>query len=95
VFESKVPKKKFGQRKDEVTGGWVKLHNEELRDFYTSPSIIRINSTRMRWASHVARMRVKWTACTLLLGKPERKRPLGRPRCWWVDKIGMNLVEIE
>jgi hypothetical protein len=66
---------------DEVTGRWKKLHNEELRDLYSSPSIIRIiKSRRMRWAGHVARMAGKRIAYRLLVGKPEGKRPLRRPR---------------
>jgi hypothetical protein len=72
----------FGPKRDEVTGEWRKLHNEELRDLYSSPSIIRIiKSRRMRWAGHVARMGDKRNAYRLLVGKPEVKRPLGRPRC--------------
>jgi hypothetical protein len=79
----------------EVTGEWRKLHNEELRDLYSSPSIIRITmSRRMRWAGHVARMGVKRNACRLLMGKPEGKRPLGRPRRRWVDNIRMDLGEV-
>jgi hypothetical protein len=66
---------------DEVTGEWRKLHNEELRDLYSSPNRIRIiKSGRMRWAGHVARMVEKRNGYRLLLGKPEGKRPLGRPR---------------
>jgi hypothetical protein len=69
-----------------VTGGWRKLHNVELRDLYSSPSIIRkINSRRMMWAGHVARMGKKRNAYRLLVGKPEGQRPLGRPRRRWVD----------
>jgi hypothetical protein len=64
-----------------VTGGWRKLHNEELRDLYSSLSIIRIiKSRRMRWAGHVARMGGKRNACRLLVGKPEGKRPLGEKK---------------
>jgi hypothetical protein len=81
--------------KDEVTGGWRKLHNEELRDLYSSLSIIRIiKSKRMRWAGLVARMGEKRNAYRLLVRKPEGKRPIGRPRRWWVDNIKMNLLEI-
>jgi hypothetical protein len=76
-------------------GEWRKLHNEELRDLYSSPRIIRITkSRRMRWAGHVARMRRKRNAYRLLVGKPDGKRPLGRLRCRWVDNIRMGLGEI-
>jgi hypothetical protein len=78
-----------------VTGGWRKLHNEELRDLYSSPSIIRIiKSKRMKWARHVARMGEKRNVYRLLFGKPDRKRPLGRPRRTWVDNIKIDLLEI-
>jgi hypothetical protein len=82
VFENRVLRRIFGPKKDEVTREWRKLHNEELRDLYSSPSIIRIIKSRMRWACHVGRMGNKRNACRLLVGKPEGKRPLGRPRCW-------------
>jgi hypothetical protein len=72
-----------------------KLHNEALRDLYSSPSIIRIiKSRRMRWAGHVARMGEKSNAYRLLVGKPEGKRPLGRPRRRWMDNIRMYLGEV-
>jgi hypothetical protein len=71
-----------------------KKHNEELRDLYSSPSIIRIiKSRRMRWAGHVARMEEKRNAFRLLLGKPEGKRPLGRPRRRWMDNIRWGDVD--
>jgi hypothetical protein len=70
-------------------GGWRKLHNEELHNLYSSPSINRIiKSRRMRWAGHVARMWEK-NACRILVRKPEGKRPLGKPRRRWVDNIKM------
>jgi hypothetical protein len=85
----------FGPKRDEVTGEWRKLHNEELRDLYSSPSIIRmIKARKMRWAGHVARMGEKRNTYRLLVGKPEGKRPLGRSRRRWVDNIKMNLGEI-
>jgi hypothetical protein len=86
----------FGPKRDDVTGEWRKLHNEELRDLYSSPSIIRITkSRRMRWAGHVARMGEKRNAYRLLVGKPEGKRPLGRPRRRWVDNSRMDLGEVK
>jgi hypothetical protein len=96
VFENRVLSRIFGPKRDEVTGEWRKLHNEELRDLYSSPSIIRIiKSRRVRWAGHVARMGEKRNAYRLLVGKPEGKRPLRRPRRRWVDNIWMvNLGEV-
>jgi hypothetical protein len=94
VFENRVLRRIFGPKRDEVTGEWRKLHNEELHDLYSSPSIIRIiKSRRMRWAGHVARMGEKRNAYRLLAGKPG-KRPLGRPRSRWVDNIRMDLGEV-
>jgi hypothetical protein len=85
-----------GPKRDEVMGEWRKLHNEELRDLYTSASIIRkMKSRRIRWAGHVARIGAKTNAYRLLVGMPEVKRPLGRPRRRWVDYIRMNLGEME
>jgi hypothetical protein len=95
VFENRVLRRIFGPKRDEVTGEWRKLHNEEVRDLYSSSSIIRIiKSRRMRWAGHVARMGEKTNAYRLLVGKPKEKRPLGRPRRRWVDNIRMDLGEV-
>jgi hypothetical protein len=85
----------FEPKTGEVTGEWRKLHNEELHDLYSSPSIIRIiKARRIRWAGHVARMGEKRNAYRLLVGKPEERRPLGRPRRRWLDNIRMDLVEV-
>jgi hypothetical protein len=80
----------------EVTGGWRKLHNEELRNLYCSPSIIRMIKPKrmMRWAEHVARME-KRNAYMMLVGKPEGKRPQARPSRRWVNNIKMDLRETE
>jgi hypothetical protein len=95
VFEDRMLRRIFGPKRDEVTVEWRKLHNEELRDLYSSPSIIRmIKSRRMRGAGHVARMGEKRNSYRLLVGKPEGNRPLGRPRRRWVDNIRMDLGEV-
>jgi hypothetical protein len=96
VFGNSVLKRIFGPKRNEVTGEWRKVHKEELRDLYSSQSIIRIiKSRRMRWAGHVARMgEENKNASMLLVGKPEGKRPPGRPRRRWVDNIRMNLGEV-
>jgi hypothetical protein len=95
VFENRVLRRIFGPKTDEVTGGWRKLHNEELHGLYSSPSIIRvIKARRMRWARYVARMGEVRVAYNILVGRPEGRRPLGRPRRRWEDNIKMDLREI-
>jgi len=95
VFENTVLRRIFGPRRDEVTGEWRRLHNEELNDLYSSPSIVReIKSRGMRWAGHVARMGGERGMYRVLVKKPEGKRPLGRPRHRWVDNIRMELQEV-
>jgi hypothetical protein len=83
----------FGPKRKE-DGSWRKLHNDELRDLYSSPNIVRvIKSRRMRWAGHVARMGEGRGVYRVLVGRPECKRPLGRPRRMWEDNIKMDLRE--
>jgi hypothetical protein len=94
VFENRVLRRIFGPKRNGVMGGWRKLHNEGLYNLYSSPSIIRIiNSRRMRWVGHVVRMGEKRNVYRLLVGKPEGKRPLGRPRRRWIDNIMMDRLE--
>jgi hypothetical protein len=95
MFENRVLRRIFGPKKDEVAGGWKKLHKEGLHNLHILPSIITmIKSRRMRWAGHVARMGEKRKAYRTLVGGPEGKRPLGRPRRRWVDNIKLDLREI-
>ena len=92
----RVLRRIFGPKRDGVTGEWRKLHNEELNDLYSSPNIVRvIKSRRMRWAGHVARVEEGRGVHKVLVGKPEGKRPLGRPRHRWEDNIKMDLQEVE
>jgi hypothetical protein len=94
VFENRVLMRIFGPKRDEVTGEWRKLHSEELHILYSSPNIRQIKSRRMRWAGHVARMGEERNVYRVLMGKPEGKRPLGRPRHRWEDGMSMDLREI-
>ena len=93
VLESRVLRRLFEPKRDEVTGCWRKLRNEELNDLYSTPNIVRLSkSRRMRWAEHVTRM--GRGIYRVLMGKPEGKRPLGRPRRRWEDNIKMDLREV-
>ena len=95
VFENMVLRRIFGPRRDEVTGEWRRMHNEELNDLYPSPNIVRvIKSRRMRWSGHVARMGEERGVYRVLVGKPEGRRPLGRPRRRWADNIRTDLQEV-
>jgi hypothetical protein len=96
VFENRVLRRIFGTKRDGVTGGWRKLHNEKLHNLYSSLSIIRmITPSRMsRACSTHCDDDEEENACNLLVGKAEGRRPLGRPRHRWVGYINKNLVEI-
>ena len=92
MFENMVLRRIFGPRRDEVTGEWRRLHNEELNDFYSSPNIVRvIKSRRMRWAGHVALMGEEKGVYRVLVGKSEGNRPRRR---WVEDNIRMDLQEV-
>ena len=94
MFQNRVLRRIFGSERDEVTTEWRKLHNEELNDLY-SPNIIRvIKLRRMRGAGHVARMGERRGVNRVLVGKPDGRRPLGRPRHRWEDNIKMDLREL-
>jgi hypothetical protein len=95
VFENRVLRRVFGPKRDEVTGEWKKLHNEELNDLYSLPNIVRVvKSRRMRWAEHVERMGANRGVHRVLVGKPEEKSPLGRPRHRWENNIKMDLQKV-
>ena len=95
MFENRVLRGIFGLRRDEITGEWRKLQNEELNDLYSSPNPVRvIKSRRVRWVGHVAHM-VEWRGVyRVLLGKLEGMRPLGRPKSRWEDNIKMDFQEV-
>ena len=95
MFENMVLRRIFGPRRDEVTGEWRCSLNVELNDLYSSSNIVQvIKSSRLRKSGHVACMGEERGVYGVLLGKPEGRRPLGRPRCRWVDNIRMDLQEV-
>ena len=95
MSKNKVLRKIFGTKRNEITGEWRKLHNTELHALCFLPNIIRnLKSRRLRWTGHVALMGKFRNAYRVLVGKPESKRPLGRPRCRWEDNIKMDLREL-
>jgi hypothetical protein len=95
VFENRVLRRISGPKRDEIRGEWKKLHNEELHILYSSPNIFRqIKSRTARWSGHVARMGDERNVYKVLMGKPEGKKPLGRPRHRWEDGIIMDIREI-
>jgi len=95
MLENRVLRRVFGPKRDEVTGEWRKLRNEELSDLYSLPNIVQVvKSRRMRWVGHVARMGEGRGVHRVLVGKPEGKRPLGRPRHRLEDDINMDLQKV-
>jgi hypothetical protein len=95
MFENRVLRRVFGPKRDELAGEWRKLHNEELNDLYSLPNIARVvKSRRMRWARHVACMGEDRGVHRVLVGRPEGKKPFGRPRRRWEDNIKMDIQEI-
>jgi hypothetical protein len=95
MFENRVLRRIFGPKRDEVMGERRKFHNEELHNLYSFPDIImQVKSRRMRWEGHVTRMGEERKVYKVLVGKPEGKKPLGRPRCRWEDGNRMDLREI-
>jgi hypothetical protein len=94
VFENRVLRRIYGSKREE-DGSWRKLHNDELHSLYSSPNFVRmIKSRRMRWAGHVARMGEGRSVYRVLVGSPEGRRPLVRPRRRWEDNIKVDLREI-
>jgi len=95
VFKNRVLRRIFGPKRNKVTREWRKLYNEEFNDMYSSPNIVRvIKSRRMKWAGHVARMGERRGVYRVVVGKPEGKRQLGRPRHRWENNIKMDLQEV-
>ena len=95
MIENRLLRRMFGPAWDKLKREWRKLHNGEVNDLYSSPNIIcMIKSGRMRWAGHVGHVGESGGAYRVLVGKPEIKRPLGRPRRRWDDNIKMDLQEV-
>ena len=94
MFENRVLRRVFGPKSDEVTGEWRKLHNQEFRDLYSLPNIVRVLKSRRMWAGHVARMGEGRGVHGVLAWKPEGKRPLGETQTRWGDNIKMDLQEV-
>jgi hypothetical protein len=92
VFENRVQNRTFGPKRDEIIGGWRKLHNDHLHNLYSSLHTIKlIEGRRIRWEQHVARMGANRNVCSTLVGTPERRWSLGIPRRRWEDNIKIYL----
>jgi hypothetical protein len=95
VFQNRVLRRIFGPKRDEATGEWIRLHNKELKDLYSSPNMMRmIESRRLRWAGHLACVGGKRGAYAILVARPEGRTPLGRLRHRWEDNTKMDLQEV-
>jgi len=94
VLENKVLRRIFRPKRDEMTEEWRKLHSDELNDLYSSPNIVQLIKSRMRWVGHVAHMGKGRGMYRVSVGKPEGKRTLGRPRRRWDENIKMDLQEV-
>ena len=94
MFENEVIKKIFGAMREEITGEWRKIHNTELHALYSFNIIRNLKSRRLRWAGHMEHMEQSRNAYRVLVGKPESKRTLGRPRRRWEDNIKMDLRKV-
>jgi hypothetical protein len=94
VFENRVLREILRPERDEVTGEWRKLLNEEFSDLYCSPNIVVVIQSRMRWTGHVARMGDRKGVCRVLVGRPEGESPLRRSKCRWEDRFSARLLHL-
>ena len=95
LFENRMLRRIFEPKRDEVIGEWRKLHNEKISTLYSTPNIIRVIKSRMSWVGNVARMGEKRGAYRVVVGKPEGRRPLGKPRRSGENNIKMDLQEVK